>query len=553
MPKMETTTVAVSNIAASFFDAAEKYADHPAVGMAGDDAYLTYRQLAEHIRACASFIAPVTRGEAIGLLSENRPEWGKVYLAILACGGMVVPIDSLLKKDELAHVIAESKITRLFVSSRYHPIADQAIGGLDRRPKLIRIESIPAEMAQGFEPEPDDNPDAPAALIFTSGTTGRSKRVILTHRNILSDIEGFIERVSFGVGDRFLSVLPLHHTLEATVGLIAPLLHGAAIYYVRAINSREILEGIKRHRITLFVSVPLLYEKLYHGILNAVDKAPAAKRLLVRLSMRSTKALYRLTGMNAGGRVFRSLRKKAGLDSIRLMVCGGAPLPAATARNFCLMGFPFIEGYGLTETSPVLAVNPPEKVKFGSVGPPLRNVELRIDDPDGAGVGEIVVRGPMITPGYLDNPEETAKLIRNGWLHTGDVGRIDQDGYLYISGRMKNLIVSAAGKNIYPEEIESQLLRSPFIIEAMVWGKKVGSGREEVAVLIYPDFETLAARLGKKPEEMTDEEIRAFLDPEVKLLSAGMADYKRVKHIDYIRQEMEKTSTKKIKRYLYQK
>ena len=553
MSKMETTTVAVGNIAARFLDAAEKYADHPAVGMAGDDAYLTYRQMAEHIRACATFIAPVTRGEAIGLLSENRPEWGKIYLAILACGGMVVPIDSLLKKDELAHVIAESRVSRLFVSSRYHPIADQAIGGLEHRPKLIRIETIPVEMAQGFEPEPDDNPDAPAALIFTSGTTGRSKRVILTHRNILSDVEGCVKRIPFGVGDRFLSVLPLHHTFEATAGFLAPLLNGSAIYYVKAINSREIIDGIKRHRITRFISVPLLYEKLYHGILNAVDKAPIPKRALIRLSMRSTKALYSITGINIGKRLFRSLRQKAGLDSIISMVSGGAPLPAEIARNFNLMGLTLAEGYGLTETSPALALNPIDRIKYGSVGPPLDNVEIKIDDPDETGAGEIIARGPMITPGYRDNPEETARLIRNGWLHTGDVGRFDQDGYLYISGRMKNLIVSAAGKNIYPEEIESQLLRSPLIIEAMVWGKKVDSGREEVAALIYPDFETLSARLGKKAEEITDNDVRTVLDPEVKLLSAEMADYKRVKHIDYIRQEMEKTSTKKIKRYLYQK
>lgn len=548
-----STDESLYNIAVRFFAAAEKFADLPAVGMAGEDDYLTYRQMAERTRAFAQSLGPLDPGEAIGILSENRPEWGQAYLAVLARGGTVVPIDPLLKKDELARVMSESGIGRLIVSAKYHGIADAVIARFERQPQIIPLEQAMAGDPAGFVPTPADDPDSLAVLIFTSGTTGNSKKVILTHRNIISDMEGFIARLSFGPGDRFLSVLPLHHTFEATCGFIAPLTHGAAVYYVKALNSREILDGIKKHRITHFISVPLLYDKLYHGILNALNKAPAPKRGIFKMSMTATRTLYSMTGANVGKTMFKSMRKKAGLDSIRLMVSGGAPLPPEISMNFSFMGIDFIEGYGLTETSPVLNVNPLEKIKFGSVGPPLHNVEMRIHEPDGNGVGEIIVRGPMVTPGYLDNPEETARLIRNGWLHTGDIGRMDEDGYLFISGRKKNLIVSAAGKNIYPEEIEAELLKSPYILEVMIWGKKTDSGREEVAALIYPDIDALGAHLNKSPDRITDEDVKSVVDVEVKTLCAGLADFKRVKHIEYVRNELEKTSTKKIKRYLYQR
>ncbi len=551
MTEAASTDKSHFNIALRFLEAAGKFADLPAVGMAGEDDYLTYRQMADRILARANSLGPLAPGDTVGLLSENSPDWGQAYVAILARGGTVVPIDPLLKRDELSRVMSESGIGRLIVSPKYRSIAEHVIARFEVKPHIIPLEEI-AAVSGDFEPDPSRDPDDPAVLIFTSGTTGNSKKVVLTHRNIVSDMDGFIARLSFGPGDRFLSVLPLHHTFEATCGFIAPLTHGAAVYYVRTLNSREILDGIKKQKITHFISVPLIYDKLYHGILNAVKRASAPKRTIFRLSMSATRTIHSLTGANIGGRVFRSMRKKAGLDSIRLMVSGGAPLPPEISMNFSFMGILFVEGYGLTETSPVLCVNPAERVKFGSVGPPLNNVDMKIHEPDQNGVGEIIVRGPMVTPGYLDNPEATARLIRDGWLHTGDIGRLDNDGYLFISGRKKNLIVSAAGKNIYPEEIEAELLNSPFILEVMIWGKKTDAGREEVAALIYPDFEALAAHLDKSVDNISDADIKSVVDPEVKTLCAGLADFKRVKHIDYIRNELEKTSTKKIKRFLYQ-
>ncbi|MEE9443626.1 MAG: AMP-binding protein [candidate division Zixibacteria bacterium] len=539
------------NIAARFFATVDKYGDKPAVGMAGEDAYLTYSQLGIKVRECAAYLGRLKPLEPIGLLSENRPEWGKVYFAILAAGGKVIPVDSLLKENELVRVFSESGMTRLFVSHKFLEIAERVASKIDNPPDLINLETIPTDNTSGFEPAYSNNGDDPAVLIFTSGTTGKSKKVILTHNNLLSNIEGILRRMDFSQSDKFLSVLPLHHTFEATCGLLTPLLNGCSVYYIKELNSREILGGMKKHKITIFIGVPLLFEKLYQGILSGIKRAPFTKRALFGLLMNTAKTLYSLTGKNAGRKLFSGLRQKAGLDSLRLMVSGSAPISVEIIKGFYLLGFNFIEGYGLTETSPVISANPLDKPKFGSVGPVLDNVEVRIDSPNENGVGEIIVKGPIATPGYEDNPEATSELWKDGWLHTGDLGYLDDENYLYICGRAKNLIVSAAGKNIYPEEIEAQLMQSPYIQEVVVYGKISDAGREEVAALVYPNFELLEAELGKKPEDITDDELKTNVGNDIRRLCADIADFKRVKHIRYTREELEKTSTKKIKRYVY--
>jgi len=552
MPKHSShmPAIARTNIAGRFLHAAEAYGDRPAAGMAGEDAVLTYSQLATGVRRTAGYIRPLKSGQTVGLLSENRPEWCKIYLAILACGGTVVPVDPLLKEQELRRVLEESGIGLLFVSPRYLDQATEAIEGGSLSIKAINLEVYDAPETP-VEPELADDPDAPAVMIFTSGTTGKSKKVILTHGNLLANIEGFSNRIAVDAGSRFLSVLPLHHTFEATCGFLFPLTTGLSVYYVRELNSREILNGFKKHHITHFLAVPLIFEKMYHGIIDAIKKAPVLKRTSFAAMFTLTRTVFSATGINIGRRLFTSLRKKAGIDSVHLMISGGAPLPMYIATNFTMLGFEFLEGYGLTETSPVISVNPAGKMRFGSVGPPLDNIEVKIDNPDEKGNGEILVRGPSVTPGYKDNPEATAELFRDGWMCTGDIGCLDEDGYLYIKGRMKCLIVSAAGKNIYPEEIEAELLKSPLIYESLVYGREAISGREEVAVIVYPDFEMLGNELGKAPDDITDEDLHRAVDPEIMRISRDMADYKRIRKISYIDKEFAKTSTRKIKRHLY--
>ena len=548
---MATNSQTVRNIAARFFVTADSQGDAPAVGISGDDAYLSYRQLADRVKECSLFLGRLMPGETVGLLSENRPEWSKAYLAVLSSGGTVVPVDSLLKAEELKKVFVESKIEKIFVSHRFIDVVEKIVSEIDVPIAIIDLENIPRQDISQFQPYYVTNPDDAAVLIFTSGTTGSSKQVILTHNNILSSIESIIECILFQHGDRFLSVLPLHHTFEGTVGFLLPLLNGCAVYYVKEINSREILTGIQKHKITHFLSVPLIYEKIYHGILGAIKKAPPMRRALFSVLNKSTRAIYALTGKNAGKKFFASMREKAGLSSIELFVSGGAALSVEVCRGFNLLGLTLIEGYGLTETAPVLTVNRPWNIQFGSVGQAMPQVQLKIDNPDANGVGEILAKGPMVTPGYKDNPEATKALFRDGWLCTGDMGLIDKKGFLSIKGRVKNLIVSAAGKNIYPEEIEAQLLGSEYILEAMVYGHQADNGREEVAALIYPDYDILSTELEKTVETITDDDLRAKVGGEIAQICSHMADYKRVKHIQYTREELIKTSTKKVKRYLY--
>lgn len=521
--------------------------------MAGENQTVSYADLAETVSRHASALSQIEAEQPIGLLSENRPEWCQVYLAILTAGGVVVPIDSLLKKEEISRIIDQSGISILYVSNRYYEMAEAIIERQERKIDLRSVDDIPE--VESVEPPTSfpDKSDQAAVLIFTSGTTGGSKKVILTHRNILSDVAGFASLFDFQPKHRFLSVLPLHHTFEATCGFLMPLFHGCSIFYIRELNSREIMQGIKRHRITHFISVPLLYEKIYSGIMAGVKKAPMIKRTVFKTLFNTSRMVLALTGKSAGAKLFASFREKAGLESIELFISGGAPLPPDIPKNFGLMGFSFVEGYGLTETSPVLTVNPPGAGRFGSVGKALPNAEVKIDQPNEAGVGEIIARGPMVTPGYADNPEATAELIQDGWLHTGDLGRIDSDGYLFIVGRKKSLIVSAAGKNIYPEEIEGELLKSSFVFETIVVSKMSDSGREEVAAFVHPDMELVARMVGKEISDVTLDDIKTHLDPVIKEVNNRIASYKRIKHVTYETEELAKTSTKKIKRFLYQK
>jgi long-chain acyl-CoA synthetase len=245
------------------------------------------------------------------------------------------------------------------------------------------------------------------------------------------------------------------------------------------------------------------------------------------------------------------MRERAGLGTVNVFVSGGAPLPPQIGRFFGLIGFDFIQGYGMTECSPCVSVSRIADIRFESVGPPLPNVEVKIANPDSAGTGEIIVRGGCVTPGYRDNPEQTAELIRDGWLHTGDLGRLER-GHLYITGRAKNLIVSAAGKNIYPEEHEEKLMASPYVLESVVFGRnKEGRQGEDVLAIIVPDVEQFSSEFGMPIDSPDANKINDIIGSVVRDVNAAMADYKRISTFEVRLDELEKTSTKKIKRFLY--
>lgn len=491
-------------------------------------------------------------GGKVGLLAENCPDWGIAYLSIICAGGIVVPFDPALKPVELANLIRLSKIKLLFISKKLLSQAGRIIDGPEHDIETIPLDNIrdlPDEKTASYIDQ-NITPDSPAVLIYTSGTTGDPKAVVLTHRNLITNLDGIAEAIEFYPDDVFLSLLPLFHTFEATCGFLNPLVQGLTIIYARSLKSKDIIDDIKDYSVTIVVGVPLLFEKMYKSMKNKIAELPLPKRVIISGSYTACRIGW-LFGRKAGKLLFKTLRQKAGLNTVRIFVSGGAPLPAFVAEWFNLLGFDFLEGYGLTECAPVVAVNRNNNIRFGSVGPPLPNVEIKINNRSSEGIGEILVRSECTTPGYLDNDEATKELLKDGWLYTGDLGIIE-NGRLYIKGRAKNLIVSGGGKNIYPEELEDILNRSPYIFESLVLGrKKPGDNHESIFAIIVPDIEQLSDEGITIPSETELDKIESIIKIEIDKANCLLSNYKRISNYEIQWEEFEKTSTKKIKRTLY--
>ncbi len=552
---VETKTKKKTNLFNRFRLAVQKNPDHIAFKASGGKGKsYSYKEVLQLVQKLADSISrnSISSSNEIGLISENRPEWGIAYLAISAAGKTVVPIDANLKEKEIAYIFDHSNIETIFTSVRFESFLQDSYNDLN----LISFnEASPNYWMNQLS---DDNlleesladENDVAVLIYTSGTTGDPKAVELTHGNLISNLDGIQAAFDFQKDDIFLSLLPLHHTFEATCGFLTPLMNECTIVYARSLKSKEIVEDIKFNQATIMIGVPLLFEKMYHSILRSINAAPKSKQILF-------KTLFQLSGLSwksggkLGKKLFQSLREKGCLDSIRMFISGGAAIPPHISKFYNYIGFDFIQGFGMTECSPVVTANRPEDIRFGSCGTPLIDVEVKIEHPDTFGVGEIITRGKNVTPGYRNNAKETANLIKNGWLYTGDLGKIVK-GHLYITGRKKNLIVSAAGKNIYPEQIEENLLCSNLVMETVVFGRaKKGKQGEDVCAIIVPDMEQLQVEHNVDIENPKIESIRAIFDAEVKRLNAEVTEHKRVNTFEVQLEELEKTSTKKVKRFIY--
>ena len=518
---------------------------------------------AEAARRMHAFTALLERegvrpGDRVAIQSENRPEWGLAYLAALEAGAVVVPLDAMLKEQEVGEILAQSGARFCMVSARQRPVVERARDARVPDLRLVSLDpcddlpswpaavaSFPAETARPERAAPDDL----AVLLFTSGTTGQAKGVMLSHANLLHNVEAVARVIPYGPGDRMLSVLPLHHTFEYTIGFLCPLRGGASVAYARGLKSNELREDLRTAGASILIGVPLLYEKLLAAIRRGIADAPLPRRVLVRGLLAVVWLASRLTGARLGGRLLRPLRARAGLDRMRLFVSGAAALPRGVFWGFVNLGIPMVEGYGLTECSPVVAANRVDRPEPGGVGYPLPGIDVRIDQPDADGNGEIIVRGPNVMLGYHANPQATAEVLRDGWFFTGDLGRILPDGRLRITGRVKNMIATAAGKKIYPEEIEIHLGNCPYILEVVVVGGRDARGeREEVHAHVFPDFQALEALARAQGRAYDEAFVEQTLRREVETRCQLLADYKRVKRVIVRRQEFPKTTTGKIRR-----
>ena len=530
-----------------------------------DGEALTYAQLWERAQEISAFLfgRGIRHGDRVGILGENMPNWGASYFGITALGAIAVPILPDFHASDIARILRHAQVSAVFVSRRLAvklselthaetgPVVllddwSEITGAFSEDP-IAAPEGAQASVlrpigaAGGSQFSPDRLPERGelAAIVYTSGTTGHSKGVMLTHGNILADAEGTLKIVDLGENDRLLSILPLPHTYECTLGFITALVAGASIHYIEKPPSAAVLlPALERVRPTVILSVPLIIEKIYKArILPQLTSSPLLRKAHGIAFFR--RLLHRIAG--------KKLLKIFG-GRLKLFCIGGAPL-APDVELFLREGkFPYAIGYGLTETSPLVAGTGPEKTRYKSTGPALPGTAIRIANPDPAtGEGEIQIKGPTVMKGYYRDAERTREAFtEDGWLKTGDLGMMDTEGFVFIKGRLKNMILGPSGKNIYPEEIEAVINEFESVRESVVY-----EHQNRLVALVHLDYE----RLQKAIQEFSEADLRqkasAFLADLQKQINTRVPLYARIHRIIEQAEPFQKTPTQKIKRHLY--
>jgi long-chain acyl-CoA synthetase len=500
-------------------------------------------------------------GDRVLLLSENRPEWAMVYFGALKAGAAVAPLDSGLSLAEVENCFKAASAKALLASPKVidrlgaEALAKSGLTVLPL-PELLRGPPGGAQLDKAGKKLPalrtQAAADDVASLLFTSGTTGKPKGVLLTHRNFASLSARIAGLFDLKVGEGLLSVLPLHHTFEFTCGLLVPLSMGAEITYLDELTAERLGEALEGGDIHALIGVPALWQLLHRRITQELSAKPAVVKAAVEAAMNLHAELRNRTSLNLGKLLFWPIHRKFG-GSLRLLVSGGSALPDEVHEAFHQLGFDLTEGYGLTEAAPVLAVTLPEnKRRSGTVGPPIPGVEIRIKDPDDGGVGEVIAKGPNIMSGYLDDMEATQKTLIDGWLHTGDLGKLSADGHLTLVGRKKDVILDSSGKNVYPDELEElyAVVKDDALLikELCVVGLPDGKGHERVAALCV----VRAPKEPREGEEAAEGESREALREKARAhfakVSADLPFWKRIKILHFWDGELPKTATRKVKR-----
>lgn len=526
-------------------------------GQAFDAVYKTALELAKR---------GVMAGDRVVVTGKNSPEWAIAYLAVLARRAVVVPLDFQLTDAEIKNLVSISEAKTAFVDhEKLGSFASLGIdtialaeGDPDYILDLVKADSDPGSVhvplhdpALGFEDGFPATGDV-AAIMFTSGTTGAAKGVTLTHGNFVSDCLLAQSLLQVLHTDVFYALLPIHHSYTMLAVFIEAISVGAEVVFAKKLVVQQILSDLKTAQVTMFLGVPTLFNRLLKGILRGVREKGPVVYGIIRFLMISSGVVKKATGMNPGKRLFTGILAKASLDSIRICISGGGPLPSETFRRFNQLGIDFVQGYGLTETAPILTLNPIEHYKESSVGKVLPEAEMKIINPDERGRGEIVVRGPMVMQGYYNNPEATNETIdKDGFLHTGDVGYLDNENYLYLTGRKKSLIVTSAGKNVYPEELESHFDLFDEIAQVMVAGylSDPEEHTEDIEAFIHPEPSFFEVQGGETDKEAAEARIREI----VSQVNKELQPYQRIRRSTVLWEPMETTTTRKIKRHVVQR
>lgn len=526
-------------------------------GNGGTKQSYTYTQVWRNVETLAQWMISngIKKGDRVAVSGKNSPEWATVFIASMLAGAIACPMDYALHNAEIANLIKTAKPKMLFVDEeKYDWFQKNRLGvkvySLSPKEPKTFVYNLPAPKKVPAYPEVSDKDTA--AILFTSGTTGNPKGVMLSHENLVSDCFIAQQNLILLDTDVFYNLLPIHHAYTMQAALICPLSAGCSIVFGKSMAVTRLLKELREGKITVMLGVPLLYNKLYTGILKGVAAKGKAVELFIKFLMNVSYGVKKVLGVNVGKYLLHSVLDAANISTIRVAICGGGPLASSIFKGYNALGIDFIQGYGLTETSPIIALNPMEHFKVESVGMDFSPwEEIKILNPNEQGIGEIAVKGPMVMQGYYNMPYETAEMFtKDGFLKTGDLGWMDKEHYLMLSGRAKNLIVTEGGKNVYPEEIEDAFQLEYDVEQIMVRGYVANeeTKSEEIEALVYPSDDLLARleidRANAARDKRVYDEIKLIVDK----INKGLQPYARVSKITILDKALEMTTTRKIKR-----
>ena len=518
-----------------------------------EEVHFSYREAKEIIMRTASYLVSLgaKKGDRIALAGKNSPAWALAYLAVLEFGGIIVPIDYQMEQDTMERILNLVEAEFLFIDREKYDTLARSGSTVKTRIALspakenyiLDLPETGAEVQTG--PEEDDL----AAILFTSGTTGNEKGVMLTHKNFSTDALQANHPMFLQVKpeDVLYALLPLHHSYCMTAVFLESISIGCELVFAGGLSVAQMMTDLKKGGITVLMGIPLLYNKILKGMMKQVRSKSLIVHVLVGFLMRLSGVIKKMWGVNLGKKIFGNLLlKKANLYNIKYLICGGGPLAPETFQRYQELGLDFVQGYGMTETAPISTLNPAHAFKVKSVGKVFPLVDMKILDPDEDGIGEIILMSPICCRGYYKNEEATKELFtKDGYLRTGDLGYLDKENYLYLTGRAKSLIVTEGGKNVFPEEIEDHFQLFSQIEQILVVGYLANAETrgEGIEALIFPNrehFESLSIT--------NSDEIREILLNAVRSVNREILSYKRISRIRILEDPMEMTTTKKIKR-----
>lgn len=517
---------------------------------------ITYNQLKEDIDCLGTKLIEMgLKDKKVAVIGENSYKWVVSYLAVVNGTGVIVPLDKELTGIEIENLLSRAKVDAIVFSGKMKKKIMDVIEDIDIKIDMDAkedcegIRAFDCLLEEGRKLLEEGNRDfidavidreAMCALLFTSGTTGMSKGVMLSHKNISANVYNMSKYVKIRRPGGGLSVLPMHHTYELTCHVFTAIYQGVFVAICEGL--KYIQPNLKESRATVMLGVPIVFETMHKKVWKQAEASGAAGKMKKMMALSRKTKLYNRPEIIK--KIFEKIHTSLG-GNIALFIAGGAAINPDVIKDYETLGIPMIQGYGMTENAPIIAVNRDYYSKHDSVGKPMPGTEVRIIDQDADGVGEIICKGPSVMIGYYDNPEATAEVLKDGWLYTGDYGRFDDEGFLYICGRKKNVIVTKNGKNIFPEEIEQLLMEQPFIEEVLVYGTiDKRDGDVVVKAEVYPSYESIKEALG----EITEDGIKDAIKDSIEEVNDKMPAYKRVKRFKLREEEFEKTTTRKIKR-----